>query len=132
MMTDGFEIGIDNRGSPLLESYGCLEYINITVIMERIEYFDRLEGQFKKLKDSPCVAIYYYSLSSRKAHKWNHQLIFADLKGYNNQIEYTFQEFIPFHQREKISEYEDTSKTCLLYTSPSPRDGLLSRMPSSA
>ena len=24
------------------------------------------------------------------------------------------------------------SKTCLLYTSPSPRDGLLSRMPSSA
>ena len=26
----------------------------------------------------------------------------------------------------------DTSITCLLYTSPSPRDGLLSRMPSSA
>ena len=26
----------------------------------------------------------------------------------------------------------DKSKTCLLYTSPSPRDGLLSRMPSSA
>ena len=25
-----------------------------------------------------------------------------------------------------------TSKFCLLYTSPSPRDGLLSRMPSSA
>ena len=24
------------------------------------------------------------------------------------------------------------SRTCLLYTSPSPRDGLLSRMPSSA
>ena len=26
----------------------------------------------------------------------------------------------------------DLSGTCLLYTSPSPRDGLLSRMPSSA
>ena len=26
----------------------------------------------------------------------------------------------------------DTSVSCLLYTSPSPRDGLLSRMPSSA
>ena len=26
----------------------------------------------------------------------------------------------------------DLSKPCLLYTSPSPRDGLLSRMPSSA
>ena len=27
---------------------------------------------------------------------------------------------------------KDQSKSCLLYTSPSPRDGLLSRMPSSA
>ena len=27
---------------------------------------------------------------------------------------------------------DSTSNTCLLYTSPSPRDGLLSRMPSSA
>ena len=26
----------------------------------------------------------------------------------------------------------ELTKTCLLYTSPSPRDGLLSRMPSSA
>ena len=31
----------------------------------------------------------------------------------------------------KITNLEDTY-TCLLYTSPSPRDGLLSRMPSSA
>ena len=29
-------------------------------------------------------------------------------------------------------EFGFTSTTCLLYTSPSPRDGLLSRMPSSA
>ena len=28
--------------------------------------------------------------------------------------------------------FRDTLFTCLLYTSPSPRDGLLSRMPSSA
>ena len=27
---------------------------------------------------------------------------------------------------------QSASKACLLYTSPSPRDGLLSRMPSSA
>ena len=34
-----------------------------------------------------------------------------------------------------VAEYlitEDTPAGCLLYTSPSPRDGLLSRMPSSA
>ena len=31
-----------------------------------------------------------------------------------------------------VTSYELSSNTCLLYTSPSPRDGLLSRMPSSA
>ena len=30
------------------------------------------------------------------------------------------------------NEYVDLVSSCLLYTSPSPRDGLLSRMPSSA
>ena len=32
----------------------------------------------------------------------------------------------------KAELLDDASDTCLLYTSPSPRDGLLSRMPSSA
>ena len=36
-----------------------------------------------------------------------------------------------FHD-EEIDEEEAASLLCLLYTSPSPRDGLLSRMPSSA
>ena len=33
---------------------------------------------------------------------------------------------------ETAGNTEETNNTCLLYTSPSPRDGLLSRMPSSA
>ena len=32
----------------------------------------------------------------------------------------------------RVLKRRDKYKTCLLYTSPSPRDGLLSRMPSSA
>ena len=32
----------------------------------------------------------------------------------------------------KIETLENMARDCLLYTSPSPRDGLLSRMPSSA
>ena len=37
------------------------------------------------------------------------------------------------HTRKTVmAEYADAFITCLLYTSPSPRDGLLSRMPSSA
>ena len=47
----------------------------------------------------------------------------------------------PYGSGEKLSKAVASSlkttipaigKTCLLYTSPSPRDGLLSRMPSSA
>ena len=36
------------------------------------------------------------------------------------------------HLPESKARASSTSATCLLYTSPSPRDGLLSRMPSSA
>ena len=35
-------------------------------------------------------------------------------------------------QAGEMVEFEDGSKGCLLYTSPSPRDGSISRMPSSA
>ena len=31
-----------------------------------------------------------------------------------------------------LHQHDEKSNPCLLYTSPSPRDGLLSRMPSSA
>ena len=37
-----------------------------------------------------------------------------------------------FAERRRESARENAPNTCLLYTSPSPRDGLLSRMPSSA
>ena len=35
-------------------------------------------------------------------------------------------------QHHRVGDVAVEAKTCLLYTSPSPRDGLLSRMPSSA
>ena len=35
-------------------------------------------------------------------------------------------------QIRKVSQLLDENKNCLLYTSPSPRDGQISRMPSSA
>ena len=41
-------------------------------------------------------------------------------------LEWTVSSPPPFHT------FEELPKVCLLYTSPSPRDGLLSRMPSSA
>ena len=36
------------------------------------------------------------------------------------------------HAKEQVLNILTDIKICLLYTSPSPRDGLLSRMPSSA
>ena len=36
------------------------------------------------------------------------------------------------HLASKEKEWQEKFEACLLYTSPSPRDGLLSRMPSSA
>ena len=41
-------------------------------------------------------------------------------------------EHLPGVERESVAEKRDPERPCLLYTSPSPRDGLLSRMPSSA
>ena len=41
---------------------------------------------------------------------------------------YTLQEILTVKSDDVVGRV----KTCLLYTSPSPRDGLLSRMPSSA
>ena len=37
-----------------------------------------------------------------------------------------------FSGKSKIEQHKMVYNSCLLYTSPSPRDGLLSRMPSSA
>ena len=36
------------------------------------------------------------------------------------------------YMKEYVNDQEGEIYACLLYTSPSPRDGLLSRMPSSA
>eukprot|EP01016_Furgasonia_blochmanni_P054455 TRINITY_DN8976_c0_g2_i7.p2 TRINITY_DN8976_c0_g2~~TRINITY_DN8976_c0_g2_i7.p2 ORF type:complete len:182 (+),score=65.23 TRINITY_DN8976_c0_g2_i7:49-546(+) len=63
---------------------------------------------------------------------------FTTIKDRDNRTIYKFVE----NDGVKIEKYRQTKKTeevrlelhtiCLLYTSPSPRDGLLSRMPSSA
>ena len=43
-----------------------------------------------------------------------------------------FGEFKAYDQIDAAPEEKARGITCLLYTSPSPRDGLLSRMPSAA
>ena len=47
---------------------------------------------------------------------------------------YGFEALLPIDHGETLPEriFQANLDICLLYTSPSPRDGLLSRMPSSA
>ena len=43
-----------------------------------------------------------------------------------------FKKFFNFQSEDEILEFDFNPNLCLLYTSPSPRDATLSRMPSSA
>ena len=47
---------------------------------------------------------------------------------------FTFEGFLPIKKgrKKRLEELSKEIRTCLLYTSPSPRDATLSRMPSSA
>ena len=47
--------------------------------------------------------------------------VYSDVDAYTKKVEY-----------DEVAKYLHDYDDCLLYTSPSPRDGLLSRMPSSA
>ena len=50
---------------------------------------------------------------------------------YENNREYYISK-MKENRNNKLGEYVERDKTCLLYTSPSPRDRQKSRMPSSA
>ena len=44
----------------------------------------------------------------------------------------SLEQLLELVQQGKFAESEEATESCLLYTSPSPRDATLSRMPSSA
>ena len=62
------------------------------------------------------------------------QLLFARAKLFDSNANFWLgvHTACSYNQSYSIDEIPDWVTTCLLYTSPSPRDGLLSRMPSSA
>ena len=60
-----------------------------------------------------------------------HQPVFGSLT-YLERLYKNFQQAIHINDKNREEEIRREIWSCLLYTSPSPRDGLLSRMPSSA
>ena len=64
----------------------------------------------------------------------NKMTYFRELKKLSHYID-TSNQIFAYHPKEHVYEYIafwDQDMHCLLYTSPTPRDGLISRMPSSA
>ena len=74
----------------------------------------------KDLKNVRCAAIFSRTPSRVKPFYKKYQI---------GKICYSIEEFL---NQDNLDGIIIAINSCLLYTSPSPRDGLLSRMPSSA
>ena len=80
--------------------------------------------------------------SYEKHHKKKISFFLSSMREYRDEMSDSgykihYKDFNYQFESSYVSKLEETIKTvnpdiCLLYTSPSPRDGLLSRMPSSA
>ena len=105
-----------------------LYYIFKPFIHNNVKDDTHLKILFKKIMKIDCVPD-YIDISREVSTDFGRLdfLINYEIKGIKNAIVIELKIWAG-EQFEQIERY----KTCLLYTSPSPRDGLLSRMPSSA
>ena len=101
-----------------------------TATVNGVELFYEMSGS----GDIPIVVV-HGSWSSH--HNWDRvvpglaksfRVLAYDRRGHSQSQRLTGQGSV----REDVADLAALIERCLLYTSPSPRDGLLSRMPSSA
>ena len=93
-------------------------------------YYDR-KDEWKKIVDNGMAVDYSWNVSADKyIHLYQELTGIYDLPEKKKPARKTAAKTTK--KQEKKETFEDSIKACLLYTSPSPRDGLLSRMPSSA
>ena len=76
------------------------------------------------------ISLFFNSCNSTGQTESADNLIFKDDKG--NQISISDLKGVTGNYNWEIKDDTVVPKACLLYTSPSPRDATLSRMPSSA
>src|SRR5680860_876068 len=96
-------------------------YVRTHKALEILERFEELEGQ------EVCIA--GRIMSKRDQGK----VIFIHIQDFSGRIQsYIRMDELGQTMFDLITKYDVGDIVCLLYTSPSPRDGLLSRMPSSA
>ena len=83
----------------------------------------------KETNDESDEWTLHKGISSRKFNRkftLADDIVVGDAKLENGLLSITLEQIVPDEKKPRLIE------VCLLYTSPSPRDGLLSRMPSSA
>ena len=95
--------------------------LNIENLKAKIDNKEILKGLNLNIKPGEVHAI----MGPNGSGKSTLSNILSGKKGYDVNGTVSF-------EGENLLELETEERACLLYTSPSPRDGLLSRMPSSA
>ena len=74
----------------------------------------------------------YSTFKLAEAYKENGMAAYSELQQKEFGAEKDGYSATKYQREVGVSYFDAVSNACLLYTSPSPRDGLLSRMPSSA
>ena len=96
--------------------------------------FDDMFDQFESMLGNGSLAVQsnYPPYNIRKAGKDKYAIEVA-VAGFNkDDVEVEYEDNLLTVKTKQVKRAEEKDGDCLLYTSPSPRDGLLSRMPSSA
>ena len=120
-----------------LDANQPLPHYQLGFVLTQQGKYEEALPKFKKAVALAPNASAHYQLANTYFRLGNRDEGERQLKKYRDiQAQQYFdkaeQSFKSGNVQEAIKSYQRALDTCLLYTSPSPRDGLLSRMPSSA
>ena len=110
---------------------------NHASFLELLPTGDLLIAWFSGTKEGQNDVSIYTARLPLGTDQWSNASLVSRRDGYSNQNPVLFYDPTTkilnlWHSQQPAGEGETDAKVCLLYTSPSPRDATLSRMPSSA
>ena len=113
---------------------------NIVVIADEAHrsQYDFIDGYARHMRDAlPGASFIGFTGTPIELEDANTRTVFGDyISVYDIERAVEDKATVPIYYESRLAKLAldeaERSRICLLYTSPSPRDGLLSRMPSSA